>query len=37
MVKTAQKNRVNVIQEIIDRKKAKTYLEIGVRAGDAFL
>jgi len=30
-------NRIDVIQKIIDRKKARTYLEIGVRAGDAFL
>lgn len=30
-------NRINILQNIIDRKKAKTYLEIGVRSGDAFL
>ncbi|MBL7157256.1 MAG: class I SAM-dependent methyltransferase [Candidatus Omnitrophica bacterium] len=30
-------NRVHVIQELIDRKKAETYLEIGFGYGDAFL
>ena len=30
-------NRVHVIQELIDRKKAATYLEIGFGYGDAFL
>src|SRR4030066_1957580 len=30
-------DRISVIQEIIDRRSAKTYLEIGVRSGDAFL
>jgi len=30
-------NRIKVIQRIIDQKKASTYLEIGVLAGDAFL
>ena len=30
-------NRLEVIQAIIDRKKAKTYLEIGVEGGDVFL
>jgi hypothetical protein len=30
-------NRVTVVQKIIDNKKAKTYLEIGVLAGDTFL
>ena len=30
-------NRVAVVQKIIDNKKAKTYLEIGVLAGDTFL
>ncbi|HPD56817.1 MAG TPA: hypothetical protein P5294_06585 [Smithellaceae bacterium] len=30
-------NRINVIQEIINGVSAKTYLEIGVRSGDAFL
>jgi hypothetical protein len=33
----AKINRVTVIQKIIDKKRAKTYLEIGVLAGDAFL
>ncbi len=37
MKKDIKINRINIIQNIIDRKKAKTYLEIGVRAGDAFL
>ena len=30
-------NRVTVVQKIIDNTKAKTYLEIGVLAGDTFL
>ncbi len=30
-------NRINVIQKIINGVSAKTYLEIGVRYGDAFL
>lgn len=37
MVGTPRMDRVSVIQKIIDNKKAKTYLEIGVLAGDAFL
>jgi hypothetical protein len=37
MVGKAKLNRVTVIQKIIDKKRAKTYLEIGVLAGDAFL
>jgi hypothetical protein len=30
-------NRLDVIQQIIDRIKAKTYLEIGVKKGKVFL
>jgi len=30
-------NRVSVIQEIINQKKARTYLEIGVQGGSCFL
>jgi hypothetical protein len=37
VTKTALINRVTVLQKIINRKRAATYLEIGVLAGDAFL
>ena len=37
MSNKAKMSRVTVIQKIIDNKRAKTYLEIGVLAGDAFL
>jgi hypothetical protein len=37
MAAKARINRVTVIQKIIDEKRAKTYLEIGVLAGDTFL
>lgn len=32
-----QMDRITIIQKIIDKNKANTYLEIGVLAGDAFL
>lgn len=37
MLSKPRMSRVEVVQKIIDNKKAKTYLEIGVLAGDAFL
>jgi len=30
-------DRIEIIQKILDKKKGKTYLEVGVAAGDAFL
>ena len=36
MLSKPRMSRVAVVQKIIDNKKAKTYLEIGVLAGDAF-
>jgi hypothetical protein len=37
MAGKGQINRFTVLQKIVDRKSAKTYLEIGVLTGDAFL
>jgi len=37
MVKIARMNRVTVLQKIINKKRASTYLEIGVLSGDTFL
>ena len=37
MTNTALMNRVTVLQEIINKRRAATYLEIGVLAGDTFL